>query len=605
MMDTTSSVLTLGLEAVAIGNPCSRGSRPDDGAQVYLISALKPLPPEEPIQPPPVNKPEQAAALEQEQATALAKLEATLPQEPPKSGPADAVEEPDQAPGEDFGDSRQEPPGKRKSKSVPIPSEPTSGEQQTPEVLSETDLMNGRRFAADHKENVRFVADWNRWACFDGSRWVVDGSETIIESLAKETVKKMAWEAATLVANTAKEIAKSSGDDEEADRLKSQLRKAQAALAHAKKSADMRAIRRMLQAARSELGICVANGGQVFDTHRDLLNCPNGTVQLRTGKLRPHRREDYLTRMAPTNFNPQALRARYHKFLDSVFDAHPMVSEYIRAFSGSVCTGEVKDQSFHVLHGEGSNGKNVLVDIWKVVLGENEYVHTAASELLVSNDRAARHPTEKVGSRGARLVVCSETGEDGTLDETKMKSLTGDAEVVARGMRQDYYSFPATGKFVLMTNNKPRVRGTDHRVWRRIRLVPFAVKFWKESDKTSDPNGKFDERFRANPDLPDILKNEAEGILADMVEHAQKFYASGCLLKPPQEVVAATDDYRRDEDNIGQFFAACAKSDAASQMVAGDFYRAFVTWWEEQGHSSANGWTSGGSVGREARGDSR
>ncbi len=457
-------------------------------------------------------------------------------------------------------------------------------DEDSPRGFTDTDIGNGRRFVCDHGTDVRYVADWGQWVIWTGLRWETDRSKTQVERLAKETVDRMAQEAAIEVARLNKAIA-DSGDDEEKDRLSAALKKAKAELTHAKKSADMRSVGRMLQAARSEPAICVPDGGEVFDIRGDLLNCPNGTVELRTGTLRDHRREDYITRLCPTPFEPAAPRSAYLKFLDTVFDGMPAVANYVRAYSGCVVTAEVSDQTLHILHGDGSNGKNVLIDTWKAILGEGEYAHTAAAELLVG-DGWDRHPTEKTGLRGARLVVCSETGEDGQLDEPKMKALTGGDTVTARYMRGDFFQFEPTHKLVLLTNNRPRVKGTDHGVWRRLRLVPFRVRFWKDADKELDPEGEYPERFRADPGLGKRLRStEAAGILADMVAHAVAFYASGGTLNPPREVVAATNDYRADEDIIAQFFAARVRADPDAKVGATELYKEFVAWYAGEGYT--------------------
>src|SRR6185312_6906186 len=320
----------------------------------------------------------------------------------------------------------------------------------------------------------------------------------------------------------------------------------------------------------------------------------------RTGKLRPHDRHDFITRVCPVPFEPKADRSTYLRFLETTFHGHDSVAKFVRELSGCIVTGEVTDQALYIFNGDGSNGKNVLVDAWKSALGEGEYAHSDAAELLVG-DGWERHPTEKTGLRGARLVVCSETGEDGMLDETKMKSLTGGDTVTARYMRGDFFQFEPTHKIILLTNNRPRVKGTDHGVWRRIRLVPFAIRFWKEADHDLDPTGTFDDRFKADPGLGERLRTtEAKAVLADMVEHAVKFYAAGRTVIPPPEVIFATAEYRADSDLIGQFFATCVVADDAGKITARDFYGEFKAWWEAEGHP-ANRMPGNRKFGQEAK----
>jgi putative DNA primase/helicase len=204
---------------------------------------------------------------------------------------------------------------------------------------------------------------------------------------------------------------------------------------------------------------------------------------------------------------------------------------------------------------------------------------------LLVNDGENRHPTERVGLRGARLALCSESNEGGYLAEATVKNLTSEDLITARGMRQDFFQFPPTHKFILQTNHKPRLRGTDHGIRRRLRLVPFEVRFWKESDRQQNPEGIFNPEFQADTGLQERLKNkEAEGILADMVEHARHFYDKGKVLSPPTEVLEATLEYIRNEDIIGQFFESCVCEAADSEMRSSELYAKFKEWGKSEGH---------------------
>lgn len=474
-----------------------------------------------------------------------------------------------------YGDNWQhgsaDKPGTREPKSV----------NKTELPLDDTDVANGLAFVSDHGQDVRYLGDCGLWAVYTGKRWEIDRSETQVERRAKATVIRMARKAADRLAEVAKQYAAADGEQ---SRLKAEMDKAKADLNWGKKSQDMRSIRRTLQAARSETAVYVSRVADVFDIRRDLLNCPNGTIELRAGILREHRREDYLTRLCPIEYDPDASRDAYLAFLSTTFDGRPSVAEYVRDLAGYVLTGEVSDQTLNIFNGDGSNGKSLLVESWGHVLGEGEYAHTAAAELLVSAGRD-RHPTELTGLRGARLVICAESGEGGELDESKMKKLTGGDTVAARYMRQDFFTFKPSHKLILLTNNRPRVRGTDHGVWRRIRLVPFAVRFWKDADRELDPSGSYLERFRADPKLGERLRTSAaQGILADMVERAIKFYREGGTLNPPADVTRATSEYRQDQDIIGQFFVTCVREDEGARVKASELYAVFKRWWEAEGY---------------------
>lgn len=454
--------------------------------------------------------------------------------------------------------------------------EPATAKQPA-ERFTDTDLANASRFVADHGKNVLFVADWNRWCCWDGRRWAVDRSGNIVAGLAHETLRKMANEAIDKMVVAMKGIM-DAGDDEAAiEKAKKEKQAAERELAWAKKSQDVKRVRAMIEMAEPYL--LVPEGGAVFDTHPHLLNCPNGTVDLRTAEMRPHAQSDYLTRLCPTNFNPEATATTYAAFLKQVLP-NDDVANYVRELSGYACTGEVTDQSIHLLDGPGSNGKTVILELWTSVLGEEEYATTAPAE-LIADFGENRHPTEKTVLRGARLAVCQETGDEEKLNAKRVKLLTGGSRIKARGMRQDYYSFTPTHKLVVATNHLPRVRVNDHAIWRRIRVIRFGVVFWTEADQKAKPEGDYPEHRRADPSLPERLLAEREGILADMVAHAAAFYGNNRRLIPPAAVMKSVVEYRTAEDVTTQFLEGW-KSSLDARVKAGDFYGRFLAWYKSE-----------------------
>ncbi|HEY3787830.1 MAG TPA: phage/plasmid primase, P4 family, partial [Urbifossiella sp.] len=319
-------------------------------------------------------------------------------------------------------------------KSRPIASAKPISDPLQGEIFKDTDLANARRFVNDHGNDVLFVADWNRWCVWDGMRWAVDPSSSLVSRMAHDTLRRMADAAAEKIFAALKAIAAGAASDE---KEQSKAEKEKAAAEHefqwAKKSQDEKRVRALLK--MSQPYVLVQKGCEVFDTHPELLNCPNGTVNLKTGALQPHSQQDYNTKLCPTPFDPKATAPTYMAFLDSVLPDQS-VAGYVREVSGYGVTGEVSDQSIHFFHGGGGNGKGVLLDTWLDVLGE--YAVTAPSELIADHGES-RHPTEKTVLRGAHLAICQETADDERLNEKRVKLLTGGSEIKARGMKQDFF----------------------------------------------------------------------------------------------------------------------------------------------------------------------
>lgn len=476
-----------------------------------------------------------------------------------------------------------------RSSSPPLPRPPGSAVGDL-DPFELTDLGNGRRLAAVCGEDIRFVADRGTWFVWDGSRWEEDAGRVAVEAKAKSMCREWAVQAAAAVGDAAKEVA-TAGDDKDAAKLANEsLAAAKAELAFAMRTQDKRALGRMIEMARSETVILVDTYGKLFDREPWLFNAANGTIDLRTGELRPHNRDDYLTRISPVEYDQAAVCPRYLTFLAAIFAGDSDLVAYIRGLSGVCITGDVSEHMLNVFYGGGSNGKGTLIEAaWLPVLGD--YGAKIAETVLV-NDGRDRHPTERADLAGVRLAVASETGQTGKLDESRVKELTGGDTVTARKMRQDFFSFAPTHKLILLTNHKPRVVGTDHGIWRRMRLVPFAVRFWRQADIDADPSGVFDATLKADPTLADALRAEAPGILADMVRNAVDFHNTR-ELRPPAVITNATREYRQSEDTLGQYFEERVVADPNGRLPAGELFANYKAWAESLGLKPAGSRTFG------------
>lgn len=426
-----------------------------------------------------------------------------------------------------------------------------------------TDRGNAIRLVRQHGADLRYCHPWEEWLCWDGSYWRADDTGEASRR-AKQVVAALFREATA--AMMAGSIPGSADVVERQARLK-QLQQVQAWALKSEAAARLNAI---LDVARSEPGIPVLAAD--FDRDGMLFNCRNGTVDLRTGKLREHRREDLITRLCPVEFHPKAECTTWLRFLEDVFPAPDGkgpdfdVIDYLQRLCGYFLTGDVSEHVLPVWHGCGGNGKGVLLNTLLKVMGEG-YACAASPDLLMTR-RGERHPTEIATLYRKRLVVCQETAQGCPLNEALVKWLTGGDRLQARRMREDLWEFDPTHKAVLVSNYKPEIRGTDGGIWRRIHLVPFEVTFTGDKKDTK---------------LPEKLLAELPGILAWMVRGCLEWQRHG--LKTPQKVLAATKEYREEEDVVGQFLAErCTRGELLS-VKASLLYDAFKRWQEQAGES--------------------
>jgi putative DNA primase/helicase len=328
-----------------------------------------------------------------------------------------------------------------------------------------------------------------------------------------------------------------------------------------------------LDLSRSEAGIPILP--EQMDRNPWLLNCPNGTVDLRTGKLGAHCREDNITKLCPTEFHEDAACPVWERFLLEVFKRDKFLVQFVQRLFGYCLTGLVSEQILPIFHGGGANGKSTMLTAVLETMG-GDYSMKASQDLLMVR-RGERHPTELASLFGMRLVVASETTQGGRLNEALVKDLTGGEKVTARRMREDFWSFDPTHKVILQTNHRPKVSGTDHAIWRRLRLVPFEVAFWDPNDPGNQ--GKdLDPELKQDKDLTRKLRAEYPGILVWMLVGCLDWQQEGLLL--PDKVRTATQEYREDQDIVSQWLEECCILGDAFRQRSSDLYASYRSWCE-------------------------
>lgn len=407
-----------------------------------------------------------------------------------------------------------------------------------PRHFPRTDLGNAERFAEQHAGRARYCWSTGDWLTWRGTHWTADATGEVFRRATKTT------------RNIYREAARTKDDAK------------RAALAGWAKASEARSkLDAMTALARSREGVAIAAAD--LDRDRWLFNCRNGTIDLRTGELRKHDPADLITRCSPAKYGPDAESPRWHKFLFRIFAGDVELIRFVQRVLGMCLSGDVREQLLFICHGQGANGKSVLLDTVTHLLGD--YAGSAAPDLLVAK-KHGEHPTELADLQGRRMVVASETESGAPLRLQLVKRLTGDATIKARRMRQDYFEFPRTHKLLLQTNNRPRVNEDTEAVWRRLRLIPFNVVI------------PLEER---DPDLLRKLEAESAGILAWLVRGCLDWQREG--LGEPEAVQAATADYRDESDPLNDFLADCCELFANAWTHTADLRQAYERHCERTG----------------------
>jgi putative DNA primase/helicase len=398
-----------------------------------------------------------------------------------------------------------------------------------------TDLGNAKRLVHRHGRNLYYCWPWRKWLVWDGQRWIKDDTGEVYR-LAKETVAAIYQEASA------------AADDES--------RKAIAK--HAMRSEAGARIKEMIDLARSDVPVMPDE----LDASPDLLNTESGTIDLRAGELRKHRREDLITKIAPVQYRPDSAAPVWDAFLERVLPSEDL-RRFVQRASGYSATGDTSEQCLFINHGAGANGKSTFQEAISAALGD--YALRAPTEMLLTK-RSGGIPNDVARLKGSRFVAASETEEGRRLAESLIKDLTGQDTITARFLWADLFEFTPTHKLWLSTNHKPEIRGTDNAIWRRIRLIPWSVTI---------PPAEQDKK------LPAVLRRELPGILAWIVRGCLEWRRGG--LQAPDEVRKATGEYRAEMDVLADFLAECCELGADYWDYARDLYASYKRWCDETG----------------------
>jgi len=399
-----------------------------------------------------------------------------------------------------------------------------------------TDIGNAERFIEQHGNNIRFCPELKKWIIFEGGRWVQDTGERIFRK-AKETILNIISES--------KDVKLS--PEEKADIVR-----------HMIKSSTPARIKAMLEFAQWEKGITV--NAADLDSNQWFLNCKNGTLNLKTNELKPHNPDDLITKITPSEFNPDASCAIWDSFLHRIMDGDQTKIDFLQRVIGYSLTGDTSEHAIFILYGNGSNGKSTLLETLRVMLG-GYAKHTSSNSLL--SQRWSQIPNDIARLNGARFVSAVEISMGKKLDEAQIKQLTGGDQVVARFLRQEFFEFRPSFKIFISSNYKPEIRGVDHGIWRRIYLIPFNV---------SIPNEEIDSR------LPEKLLSELPGILAWAVRGCLEWQREG--LNPPEKIREATASYREEMDILSAFFEDRCELKAELKIPLADLYSNYRRWSE-------------------------
>jgi putative DNA primase/helicase len=383
-------------------------------------------------------------------------------------------------------------------------------------------------FSHRHADELRYCAVWGKWLHWDEVRWKVEPTLAVYD----------------LARAVAKDYARALND---------------------KKLANSKTIHGVVWLARADRRHAAVI--EQWDKDPWLINTLSGTVELPAGRLRSHRKEDYLTKV--TAAAPGGPCSLWKQFLLQIMGNDSELVAYLQRVAGYCLTGSTREHALFFCYGTGANGKGTFINTLKAVFGE--YAAVAPMETFLAS-KSDRHPTDLAGLRGARLICSQEVQEGRRWDAVKIKALTGGDPISARFMRQDFFTYTPEFKLLLAGNHKPGLSGVDEAWRRRFNLIPFKVTIPKAE---------------RDPDLSEKLKVEWPGVLLWAIEGCRQWAERG--LDPPPTVIEATESYLREQDRIGRWIEEeCALDSIYSDTIA-HLFASWKGWSERSGlHPGSN-----------------
>jgi putative DNA primase/helicase len=411
-----------------------------------------------------------------------------------------------------------------------------------PDQEQYSDRWNAQKLIAKCGNDLRYVPAWRVWLVWDGKRWKRDDTQQA-ERWADDVIRSLYAEAAQIT------------DSAKRQELAEWARRSESA--HAQEA--------MLRTA--EKFVAIAPGQ--LDSDPMLFNVLNGTLNLQTGKLRPHRREDLLTKIAGAKYLAGATQPVWTRFLREATGGNRQLAAFLARAVGYSLTGDTGEEKLFFVHGPTATGKSTFLEAVKSAMGE--YAASADFETFLSKPTGGGIRNDIARLAGARFVASLEMEDGRKLAEGLVKQLTGGDTIAARFLYAESFEFRPQFKLWLAANSEPKADDSDGALWRRILRVPFDREIPKD---------------KRDPEIKKTLRDDPEAraaILAWAVKGLRAWRKTG--LGVPPVVEKATEAYRRRQNPLSEFVEARCEATAGAWISSANLRLAYEIW--AQGNDEA------------------
>ena len=318
--------------------------------------------------------------------------------------------------------------------------------------------------------------------------------------------------------------------------------------------------KKILEDAQSKM--CISQTD--FDIDKDIFNCQNGTLNLKTFEFKAHNANDLLSKISNVVYNPKATASKFKKFMNEIMLFNKNKIDFLQKTFGYTLTAETLFELCFILYGKTTrNGKGTLMDTILYMLGD--YAMTAMPETLsLKKWKDASKPSGDIARlNGCRFLNISEPSHDMVIDSALLKTLTGRDKITARFLNQNEFEFYPVFKLFINTNHLPIINDDTVFKSKRVNVITFDRHFTeKEQDR----------------ELKDKLKaaNEISGIFNWCLDGLKKFREEGLTI--PKEVEVATAEYEKQNDKVAKFFKQALVKNSKKNISCNDAYNKYCRW---------------------------
>jgi putative DNA primase/helicase len=400
-------------------------------------------------------------------------------------------------------------------------------------MLQFTDTTNAYRLLTEYGKDIRFNPLWKKWLVWNGNYWEMDNGYLIHDKGLQ------------MIRGIYEELLKTSDMRDRLDIEK-----------HAMQSESARRRKALIEVASwiPELNI----NTDFLDTDPWLFNVKNGTINLKKGEIGEPKPEDLITRIANVMYDPHADCPTWKKFVMEIMNYNTDLIHFIQNAAGWAITGDTSEQCMFILFGTGANGKSTFLNTIMNLMGDYAIATPTETFMKKTGDQISN---DIARLRGTRFVTTTEAEHGQRLSEPLIKQITGNDRMTARFLYGEYFNFVPTFKIWMATNHKPTIKGTDHGIWRRIKLIPFTTRIEEE---------------KQDKHLEQKLMEERAGILNWLIEGAMRWRKEG--LRTPTIIISATAEYRAEMDIIGNFIRERCVQGTEGSIRARELFKNYQDW---------------------------